>query len=279
MKKSFYILLTILFIVLTAVALSTKRPPFTSVRIENKSITIAIQQGENDLRNTIKLRNDFSQEKKITTSETTKSIEETTVTKKHTFQLNPNKKSRLKGKRAIKRIVQKKTEQTQEKIAQNQELQKPQEQIKKEVKKEQEYVEEPQQVPDIESDDEDRFGYKSVSWNIWRSNFVNQIVDDLGLLQDIDNYPEGTWLYYSFDVDRMGNISNVKVFSPIINKQDKQIIANMFKKYAHKKITKFPKNSKRTKTTVNGIVMISYFASRYTSPDDFSDVENVRYRY
>lgn len=281
MNKSFYLLIILLFFVISAIAINTERPPFLKVKIENKNLSVAVLQNDTDLRNKIKLRNNFSQEKITYTTETT-TQKQNIKTERKIFKLDPNKKSRLQGEIITEKIKTVQNYDTDEKsIFQKDDLPEFSQDNNNTQDAENKIIEETQEKQNanlLPREETDRYGYEEISWNVWRSNFINQIVDDLGMM-DMEEYPEGTWLYFSFEVDKYGLITNVKVFSPLIDKKDKVKIANMMKKYTRKKITIFPKNSKRTKTTVNGIIVLSYFASKYTTPDDFSDVENIKYKY
>ena len=117
-----------------------------------------------------------------------------------------------------------------------------------------------------------------ISWNTWKSNFINQILDDSMDIKTLNSYNVGTWFYYSFEVTDTGEIQNVKVSSLFLSKEDKEEVIRLIKSYAHKQITAFPRNSKRKKAKVDAIMLLGETESK-TSPNDFNDTERVRIHY
>ena len=117
-----------------------------------------------------------------------------------------------------------------------------------------------------------------ISWNTWKSNFINKILDDSMDIKTLNGYNVGTWFYYSFEVTNTGEIQNVKVTSFFLSKEDKEEVIRLIKSYAHKSITAFPKNSKRKKAKVDAIMLLGDTESKST-PNDFNDTERVRIHY
>ena len=121
----------------------------------------------------------------------------------------------------------------------------------------------------------DRYLYKDIDWNTWKSNFVNKILDDSISIRELDQYAEGTWLYYQFDVYADGRIANVEVRSMVISQRDKELVANLIKSYAYQDITIFPANTKREKAKVSAVMILSNTTQK-SSPRDFNDNERIK---
>jgi hypothetical protein len=126
----------------------------------------------------------------------------------------------------------------------------------------------------------DQHGFVNVdiSWNTWKSNFINRVLDDSMTIQSINDYKIGTWFYYSFEVTNTGEIQNIKVTSFSLKKEDKAEVIKLIQSYAHKDITVFPRNSKRKKAKVDAIMLLGETESK-SSPSDFNDLERVRLHY
>ena len=113
-----------------------------------------------------------------------------------------------------------------------------------------------------------------IAWNKWRSNIQNQIMND----SDIDYAPLGTMFMFTFVVDKYGNVSNIKVECSNANYMDiarnnvKPAIARLQKK----PILNFPRGTQRTSTVVTGVFLIGT-QNRYSTPNDYSDYERVKY--
>lgn len=113
-----------------------------------------------------------------------------------------------------------------------------------------------------------------IAWNKWRSNIQNRIMQD----SQIDYAPLGTMFSFTFVVDRYGNVSNIKVNCSNPNLMNialnnvKPAIANLQKK----PILVFPRGTRRASTVVTGVFIIGT-QERYSTPDDYSDYERVRY--
>jgi len=121
----------------------------------------------------------------------------------------------------------------------------------------------------------DKYVYRDIDWNTWRSNFVNQILDDSINIHELDQYGEGTWFMYSFVVHKNGAISDISVKSMYLNNYDKQLVANLIKSYQYKSITIFPHGSTRQSAKVTAVMMLSNTSS-YSKPGDFNDGERVK---
>jgi hypothetical protein len=98
------------------------------------------------------------------------------------------------------------------------------------------------------------------------------------ILTDLDKYPSGAFVSYSFVVNYEENISNISVRSIYLSDEDKKIVSNFIKHYAHKPITKFPPKSKRRSAKVSAIMMLSNSETNYSKPSDFNDTERVKYK-
>lgn len=122
---------------------------------------------------------------------------------------------------------------------------------------------------------QDRYIYKNIDWNTWRSEFVNAILDGSMSVRELDMYNPGTWLYYSFDVYSDGRITNISVKSVYLTEEDKQKVANLIKSYEYSDVTVFPANSKREKAKVSAVMILSDTTERAT-PSDFNDSEQIK---
>ena len=127
-------------------------------------------------------------------------------------------------------------------------------------------------------DDDPEYAYDNIDWSRWKSNFVNKILDDSIAVKELDKYPNGAFFYYSFIVDYEGNIVNVNVRSMYLSEQDKKIVSDFIKGYAHKPITRFPHKSNRKTAKVSAIMMLSNSETIHSKPSDFNDTERVKYQ-
>jgi len=124
----------------------------------------------------------------------------------------------------------------------------------------------------------DRYIYENISWNEWKSNFINQVLEDMEYIPTLNNYGIGSWFYYSFDVMADGTIRNMKIFSFYLNNHDRLEIMKLIKRYEHQQIVKFPQNSKRKKAKIDAVVVLSTEETK-SSPEDFHDHERVKIKY
>ena len=109
-----------------------------------------------------------------------------------------------------------------------------------------------------------------IAWNRWRSNLQNKIMQDVRL----PYIPNGTIFKFTFTVDKYGKITNVQTWStnPTYTPYAIQYIAPVIRSYQGRSILDFPEGSVRTVTDVKGGWMMSA-NERYSSPDDYNDVE------
>ena len=124
----------------------------------------------------------------------------------------------------------------------------------------------------------EEYYYKNIDWSKWKSNFVNKILDDSIAIKELDSYPNGSWFWYSFVVDNEGRISNVKVRSLYLSKEDKQKVSKLIKSYQYQPITRFPKKSKRKTASISAIMMLSNVETKHSKPSDFKDMEMIKYK-
>lgn len=120
--------------------------------------------------------------------------------------------------------------------------------------------------------------YRNIDWRTWKSNFVNKFLEDSLYIKSLDEYGKGTWFYYSFDVNFLGEISNIKVFSLYLTSDDRQKIKDLIMSYQFTPITAFPANSRKEKEKVKAIVLLSDEEVK-TKPSDFNDYERVKINY
>lgn len=117
-----------------------------------------------------------------------------------------------------------------------------------------------------------------ISWNEWRSNIVNKILNDSYKIPELNKYASGTGFYYSFDVDNEGNINNIIVLSLNMESQDLQLIKMLIQSYSHTQLVVFPNNSKRNTIRVDAICLFDDETQEATS-SDFHDIEKVDVKY
>lgn len=112
-----------------------------------------------------------------------------------------------------------------------------------------------------------------IAWNKWRSDLQNQLMKDSKITA-----PIGTTFYYTFTVDKNGNISNIKTWAN--NPSYTQMAVNRIKPilagYNKTPIVVFPEKSKRIITNVEGCFTMSY-STKYSTPADYHDYERVVY--
>ena len=130
----------------------------------------------------------------------------------------------------------------------------------------------------IPNDEPHGYGYEDIDWSIWKSNFINKILDDSMSITSLNDYKIGTWFYYSFNVTNTGEIKDVTVRSFTLKESDKQKIKNIIYNYAHKSITVFPRNSKRKSAKVEAIMLLGETEEK-SRPEDFNDTERIRIKY
>lgn len=110
-----------------------------------------------------------------------------------------------------------------------------------------------------------------IAWNKWRSDLQNKLMRDSKI-----SAPIGTTFYFSFTVDKNGNISNLKTWAnnPSYTPLAVKVIKPLLLSYQHTSILTFPANSKRIITNAEGSFTMAY-SSRYSSPADYNDYERV----
>ncbi len=123
-----------------------------------------------------------------------------------------------------------------------------------------------------------RYKYQDIDWSVWKSNFVNRILDDSMYIKSLDLYGVGTWFYYSFNVTDAGEIKDVTVFSFYLSEKDKKQIRDLIRSYAHQPITIFPKDSKRKKAKVKAIMLLGDTESK-SDASNFNDIEKIKIKY
>lgn len=110
-----------------------------------------------------------------------------------------------------------------------------------------------------------------IAWNKWRSDLQNKLMRDSKI-----SAPLGTTFYFSFTVDKFGNITNLKTWSnnPSYTPLAVRVIKPLLLSYQHTAILIFPSNSKRIITNAEGSFTMAH-SSRYSSPSDYNDYERI----
>lgn len=111
-----------------------------------------------------------------------------------------------------------------------------------------------------------------IVWNIWRSNLQNQIMKDTEI-----SAPIGTAFKFSFTVDKKGRISNLRTWAvpSTYNGIAINYLRPLILSYQGQTILNFPSRTKRVITNVTGGFVIST-QDRFSTPNDFSDIEKVK---
>lgn len=120
-----------------------------------------------------------------------------------------------------------------------------------------------------------RYIVKNIDWNTWKSNFINQIIDDSMYIHSLDDYELGSWFYYSFNVDKYGRISNITIRSMQLSPMDKGRIRKLIKSYEYQDITVFPANTQKTMAKVDAVVMLGN-SEKKSRPSDFNENEQIK---
>lgn len=120
-----------------------------------------------------------------------------------------------------------------------------------------------------------KYAYKNIDWSTWKSNFVNAILDESMTIKELDNYPNGAWFYYQFNVDESGKISDIVVKSMYLDYPDKQKVIKLIKSFEYSELTIFPRNTKRKVAKVSAVMMLSS-ETQHSRPNDFNDFEQVK---
>lgn len=124
---------------------------------------------------------------------------------------------------------------------------------------------------------------ETIAWNQWRANLANEILR-LGKLKQenfkVTRYK--TKVYYSFDVDKYKNISNIIVtVENLPNKNDTYKVITHFKTIInmmnHKPILQFVEGSQRTSVHVkNSMKWVKVGEATPTRASDYSDNERIK---
>ena len=111
-----------------------------------------------------------------------------------------------------------------------------------------------------------------VVWNVWRSNLQNQIMQDTQI-----SAPLGTVFKFSFTVDKKGRISNLRTWAQpsMYNSVAINYLKPLILSYQGQSILNFPSRTKRVITNVTGGFTIST-EDKFSTPNDFSDIERIR---
>ena len=193
--------------------------------------------------------------------QTTTTPKKTTATKQTTTPQKPT---------TVKQTVTQPKTQTTTKPVTTTTTQKPvvKETVKTETPKvEQTIVTKPVEQPKTVTQQEE-----TIAWNVWRSNLINQIMQDVKM----PDVPQGTIFRFSFTVDKYGKVSNVQTGANPANYTPYaiQYIAPVIRSYQGRSILNFPEGTARTSTQVTGQWKMSTI-KKYSTPQDFNDIEKV----
>lgn len=241
----------------------------TNISPKNQTTQI-IENKENNIVKNIQIQNTTEKAKKVTkTINTTSPQNKTkTVTQTAAPKSSPQNKV-IEIPQSVKDIVNnkqietpKKSESNENKIVKLPQINPTQtaEQIQKSI----------EEVPENERPLTEQ--EEIIVWNKWRSNLQNQIMKDTQI-----SAPIGTAFKFSFTVDKRGQISNLKTWS--VPSTYNGIAINYLKplilSYQGQSILNFPARTKRVITNVTGGFVIST-QDRFSTPDDFQDIEKIK---
>ena len=282
MLKNFFIILIVLFLCTTTVVLVTKPKSHKPVVFENQNFNINLISNKTTSLNV---------DPEVTLPEVKVEIEANVEMPQVKIDLknqNSNKTSQkiTKNTNSVSKVVQKnevkKSDVIQKSVSEKPKMATKQNTpIKKEVVPKYEtnkVVKEPvlpeqkkivkKQEPKTTLTEEQ---LEIIAWNKWRSDLQNQLMKDSKIAA-----PIGTTFYYTFTVDKNGNISNVKTWAnnPSYTQMAVSRIKPVLLGYQKTQIVVFPAKSKRIITNVEGNFTMSY-SNRYSTPADYHDYERV----
>ena len=116
---------------------------------------------------------------------------------------------------------------------------------------------------------------RAVNWNIWKSNFTNEILEKCDIAINLSKKKKGDFFYFSFDVTDEGEIKNVIVI--LLSEPDKTNFTNFIKSYAHSRFTDFPANTRRKSANIRAYMTFDDY-DKGTTERDFNDMETYHYK-
>lgn len=273
MQKNFIIIGIIIFLLVTAIVLTTSESPQSKkVQITNQNFVIKNENTEvksedlninlgktNIANNNVKTKNKeiaITPTKKVEYKTLNPTLNNNTTKLNSTDYKFSNSRNNVNNK-IIEYENQKKHLSNLEKALQKSRL------ANKNIKQERQ---------------QSRYLVRNIDWSTWKSNFVNAIIDGSMGIDSLNSYPEGSWFYYSFNVDREGRISNIKVHSIQISSEDKEKIVELIKSFQYSEVTVFPANSKRNTIKVDAVVLFGN-TEKKARPSDFNDTEQVKIKF
>lgn len=130
----------------------------------------------------------------------------------------------------------------------------------------------PQKTPVVQNSKPLTEAEEIIVWNKWRSDLQNKVMRESRIAA-----PHGTVFRFSFTVNKFGQISNLKVWSdsPEYTNYAIQSLKPLLLSYQKQPILNFPQRTKRITTNVSGGFVVSN-RDKYTTPNDYSDIERVR---
>lgn len=116
-----------------------------------------------------------------------------------------------------------------------------------------------------------------VEWNTWHSNLVNELM--IRAKSAPDKQPIGTLNYIEFDVDSNQNIVNIKIYSEpeVYSKLAKKHFSPIVRNLDGADVLKFPTGTERKLVHFKAVLKKDK-KTEFSSPDDFSDYETVKFK-
>ena len=280
MLKNFFITLIVLFLFTTTVILATKPKTHKPVVFENQNFDI------NLITNKTTSENDTP---KVTLPEVKVEIETNIEVPQIKIDLEPQDANKMPQKtvkntnsvsKPVPKNEVKKTDVKPKTVSEKPKtVTKPVTPIKKEEKPKQNIDKVEKESVQLKQEKEiqkpkttlTQEQLEIIAWNKWRSDLQNQLMKDSKIAA-----PIGTTFYYTFTVDKNGNISNLKTWAnnPSYTQMAVSRIKPVLLGYQKTQIVVFPAKSKRIITNVEGQFTMSY-SNRYSTPADYNDYERV----
>ena len=221
-----------------------------------------IQQQEQEIQEKI----DFNVQPQEKIVETPKVVQQVTMPKQQKTTVKPQTPKQPTQKQTTIKTQPKKVEPKAEPKVVTKPIQQKVEQVKKEEPKKQ--VKPEHEIPKVLTPEEE-----TIVWNKWHSDLQNKIMADSNISANV-----GTVFYFTFTVDKFGNISNIRTWSSDSTQtsQAVRVIKPVIASYQGTEILKFPEGTSRVILNFNGkFRVIDAPQNIYTKPSDYNDVERI----
>lgn len=123
---------------------------------------------------------------------------------------------------------------------------------------------------------------ETIAWNQWRANVANELLRLSNFKKQTSktHIPARTHIFFNFDVDINGNISNISIRTTPSSSLSaaKNFYTPLIMMMNRKPVVKFPEGTKRTNVTVSDEMEIipSSEKANYADPSSYSDYEKIK---